>query len=123
MSQLNSPLMISVEPEVKTEDSTTIQNKDQILNIDTAIERAEHALNGKHNGHPPKLEYFMHPDGHLALAHVIQIQNENLGTWVEGYIDAHSGELLSSNNFVCHWKLDQLWKPLRFLSYFWIHFR
>ena len=81
---------------------TNIHNVNQILHIDTAIERAEHAMNGNHNGHPPKLEYFLHPDGHLALAHVIQIQNENLGTWVEAYIDAHSGDHLSSNNFVCH---------------------
>ena len=96
--QFTNPLIIFVT----TEDFITSGNVDQILHIDTAIERAEDALNGKHNGHPPKLEYFLHPDGHLALAHVIQIQNENLGTWFKGFIDAYSGELLSSFNFVCH---------------------
>ena len=48
-------------------DFTKIHDVNQILHIDTAIERAEHAMNGNHNGHPPKLEYFLHPDGHLAL--------------------------------------------------------
>ena len=100
MSQFTSPLMISVEAKVK--DFATIQSVNQILHIDTAIERAEHVLNGNHNSHPPKLEYFLHPDGHLALAHVIQIQNEKLGTWVDAFIDAYSGDLLTSINFVCH---------------------
>ena len=97
MSQFTSLLMIFLG-----KNFTKIHNANQILHIDSAIERAEHAMNGNHNGHPPKLEYFLHPDGHLALAHVIQIQNENLGTWVDAFIDAHSGDHLSSINYVCH---------------------
>ncbi|PPQ80423.1 hypothetical protein CVT24_000803 [Panaeolus cyanescens] len=48
------------------------------------------------------LEYLARDDGSVALAHVIQLRNETLGTWYEVFIDGHSGEVLSINNFVAH---------------------
>ncbi|TFK72838.1 hypothetical protein BDN72DRAFT_855212 [Pluteus cervinus] len=61
---------------------------------------AEKALNGKYNDHPPSLEYFAKEDGTAVLTHVIEIQNEEAGTWYEAFIDAHSGELVSVTDFV-----------------------
>jgi len=46
------------------------------------------------------VEYISKPDGSAALAHVIQIVNEQAGTWYEAFVDAHSGELLSVTDFV-----------------------
>lgn len=63
---------------------------------------AEQSLYGTYNGHPTKLEYLANPNGHLSLVHVIQIQNETAGTWYEAFLDAHSGQHLSSTNFVSH---------------------
>jgi extracellular elastinolytic metalloproteinase len=68
--------------------------------VEKAIPKAEQALHGKFNGHPPTVEYLAQGDGSVALAHVIQIQNEEAGTWYEAFVDAHSGKLLSITNFV-----------------------
>ncbi|PPQ81903.1 hypothetical protein CVT24_009473 [Panaeolus cyanescens] len=46
------------------------------------------------------LEYLARDDGSVALAQVIQLRNETLGTWYEVFIDGHSGEVLSINDFV-----------------------
>lgn len=64
------------------------------------IPKAEEALEGKYNGHPAALEYLARPDGTVSLTHVIQIRNEEAGTWYEAFVDAHSGEILSVTNFV-----------------------
>ncbi|KAL0948150.1 hypothetical protein HGRIS_010766 [Hohenbuehelia grisea] len=68
--------------------------------LSDAIAKAEDLLDGKHNDHPPTLEYIVLQDGSAALAHVIQIQNEEAGIWVEAFIDAHENELLSVTDFV-----------------------
>ena len=65
-----------------------------------AIITAEHDFNGLHNGHPTKLEYYARPDGSVALVHVVQIQNDKEGTWVEVYVDAHFSNVVGSTNFV-----------------------
>lgn len=65
-----------------------------------AIITAEHDFNGLHNGHPTELEYYAKPDGSVALVHVVQIQNDKEGTWVEVYVDAHSSSVVGSTNFV-----------------------
>ena len=70
------------------------------ISISDAIPRAEAALNGKYNNHPPTLEYFAKADGTAVLAHVIQIENDTLGTWFEAFVDAHSGDLVSVTDFV-----------------------
>jgi extracellular elastinolytic metalloproteinase len=68
--------------------------------LDDAICTTEAALEGTFNGHPAMLEFLVCEDGSLALTHVMQIQNEETGVWVEVFVDAHSGDLLSITDFV-----------------------
>ncbi|KAG5638544.1 hypothetical protein H0H81_012045 [Sphagnurus paluster] len=70
------------------------------LSVEAVIPTAEAALEGKYNGHPATLEYLARPDGSVALTHVVQIQNEETGTWYEAFVDAHSGEVLTVTDFV-----------------------
>ncbi len=66
----------------------------------SAIIAAEQDFRGAYNGHPTKLEYYVKPDSTVALVHVIQIQNDNTDVWVEAYVDAHSGDIVGSADFV-----------------------
>ncbi|KAG6873511.1 hypothetical protein C0995_014779 [Termitomyces sp. Mi166 len=70
------------------------------LPAEAVIPSAEDLLDGKYNGHPTSLEYLVRPDGSVALAHVIQIQNDESGSWYEAFMDAHSGDLLSITDFI-----------------------
>lgn len=76
-------------------------DKSPRINIRDAISAAERRLNGTHNGHPTKTQYLATSNGHLALVHAIQIENDDLGTSYEAFVDAHSGQLLSLTDFVC----------------------
>jgi extracellular elastinolytic metalloproteinase len=64
-----------------------------------AIDAAQRALNGTHNGHPPTVEYFAKDDGSVALTHAFQVTDER-GAWYEAFVDAHSGELVSVTDYV-----------------------
>ncbi|KAI9434877.1 Fungalysin metallopeptidase-domain-containing protein [Lactarius indigo] len=57
-------------------------------------------LDGTHNGHPATLEFLIQPDGSAVLTHVIQIQNEAAGTWVQAFVDAHANKVVSVTDFV-----------------------
>jgi extracellular elastinolytic metalloproteinase len=70
------------------------------ISVEAATATAEMALDGKFNNHPTTIEYLARADGSVALTRVIQIRNEDAGTWVEAFIDAHSGQLLSITDFV-----------------------
>ncbi|KAJ3486318.1 hypothetical protein NLI96_g4331 [Meripilus lineatus] len=70
------------------------------INVQDAIQRAEAAVNGTYNQHPPTIEYVAKENGSVVLAHVLQVENEHSGAFVEAFIDAHSGELTHLNNFV-----------------------
>ncbi|KAH9164614.1 Fungalysin metallopeptidase-domain-containing protein [Lactarius sanguifluus] len=70
------------------------------VSLNEAIATAEKALDGTHNGHPATLEFLIQPDGSAVLTHVIQIQNESAGTWVEAFVDAHSNKVVSVTDFV-----------------------
>ncbi|KAG6845471.1 hypothetical protein H0H87_008831 [Tephrocybe sp. NHM501043] len=72
------------------------------LSVKDIIPIAEKVLDGKYNGHPPTLEYFAQPDGTAVLTHVVQIQNEDLGTWYEAFVDAHDGQFRSLTDFVAY---------------------
>jgi len=67
------------------------------IQVATAIELVERAFPGAYNGHPTKLEYYAQPDGSVVLVHVIQVQGHD--TWFQVYVDAHSGQVVSSTNF------------------------
>ncbi|KAF8970318.1 Fungalysin metallopeptidase-domain-containing protein [Flammula alnicola] len=70
------------------------------ITVEAAIASAEAALGGKYNDHPATLEYVVKADNSAALTHVVQIQNDTTGAWVEAFIDAHSGELVTITDFV-----------------------
>ncbi|KAJ7579596.1 Fungalysin metallopeptidase-domain-containing protein [Mycena floridula] len=70
------------------------------VDLESAISTAEAALTGSHNAIPPTIEYLVKADGTVALTHVIQIQNDKVGSWFEAFVDAHSGELISVVDFV-----------------------
>ncbi|KAF8649622.1 hypothetical protein AX16_005711 [Volvariella volvacea WC 439] len=70
------------------------------LSLEDVIPQTEEALGGKYNGHPAALEYLARPDGSAALVHVFQVQNDAEDLWVEAFVDAHTGELLSLTDFV-----------------------
>ncbi|KAG5644069.1 hypothetical protein DXG03_009159 [Asterophora parasitica] len=70
------------------------------IDVKSVIAKAEAALDGKYNDHPPSLEYLARPDGSVALTHVVQIRNEEADTWYEAFVDAHSGDILSVTDFV-----------------------
>ena len=72
------------------------------FSINAAISAAQDQLGGLRNDQPAKLRYLANPHGHLALVHAFQIQNDDAGIFYEAFVDAHSGKLLSLNNFVCY---------------------
>ncbi|CAA7257428.1 unnamed protein product [Cyclocybe aegerita] len=79
---------------------TSVAPSTPSIELSAAIPMAEQALNGKFNEHPASLEYFAKADGTAVLTHVIQVENEELGTFFEAFVDAHSGELVSVTDFV-----------------------
>jgi extracellular elastinolytic metalloproteinase len=72
------------------------------VSLDSLVPSLETQLDSKLHSHPPTLEYLIRPDNSVALTHVAQFQNKDLGTWVEAFTCAHSGELLSVTDFVAH---------------------
>ncbi|CAA7257402.1 unnamed protein product [Cyclocybe aegerita] len=78
----------------------SIAPKAPTLSVEKAIAAAEQTLNGKYNDHPATLEYVVKADNTAVLTHVVQIENDETGAWVEAFIDAHSGELVSVTDFV-----------------------
>jgi extracellular elastinolytic metalloproteinase len=70
------------------------------LSLEDAIAKAETMLGGKFNEWPATLEFIAKEDGSVALAHVVQIQNDETGAWIEAFIDAHSGDLVHVTDFV-----------------------
>ncbi|KAL0063546.1 hypothetical protein AAF712_009555 [Marasmius tenuissimus] len=82
-----------------------IANSNPILEVNSAIAKAEEVLQGKKNTIEPILEYLLLEDGSTALVHAIEIQNwreRETKTWYKAYVDAHSGKLVSINDFVSH---------------------
>lgn len=82
------------------EPTAKIASSTPSLSVTDAIAKAEELIDGQHNDHPPTLEFLALQDGSVALTHVIQIQNDETGAWVEAFIDAHTGELHSVTDFV-----------------------
>ncbi|KAK1230128.1 hypothetical protein PQX77_006790, partial [Marasmius sp. AFHP31] len=92
-----------------------IADPNPTLDVNSAIARAEEVLQGKKNTVEPTLEYLVLEDGSAALVHVIQIQNwqgRETKTWYRAYVDAHSGKVVSMNDFVSHasYKVLPIWK-------------
>ncbi|KAJ8073404.1 hypothetical protein PM082_011679 [Marasmius tenuissimus] len=84
-------------------DTKNIASSKPTFDLSEAIRVAEDFLECTHNGDvEPTLEYLARPDGSVALAHVIQVRNEEDHTWYEAFVDAHDGKTLHINDFVAH---------------------
>ncbi|RDB18741.1 Extracellular metalloproteinase mep [Hypsizygus marmoreus] len=83
-------------------DITNIADSKPTIDVESIIPKVEEALEGKFNNHTPAVEYLAKEDGSVALTHVLQVQNEEAGTWFEAYVCAHTGEILSVTDFVAH---------------------
>jgi extracellular elastinolytic metalloproteinase len=70
------------------------------VSLEDAITTAENTLGGKFNEHPPTLEYVALKDGSVALAHVVQVQNDATGAWYEAFVDAHANKVQTVTDFV-----------------------
>ncbi|KAF8624943.1 hypothetical protein AX17_006969 [Amanita inopinata Kibby_2008] len=79
---------------------TKIASSKPTVSLEDAIASAEKTVDGKYNSHPTTLEFLVLQDGSVALTRVIQIKNEQSGTWYEAFVDAHSGKVLSVTDFV-----------------------
>jgi extracellular elastinolytic metalloproteinase len=73
----------------------------------TAIAAAEAALDCTYDSHPTSLQYLANPDGSASLVHVIQVKNDDAGKYYQAHVDAHSGKLLSTVNFVAEATVSQ----------------
>lgn len=80
--------------------AATIPSTTPSINLQEAITRAESVVNGTYNQHPATLEFVAKQDNSVALAHVLQIENEHTGAWVEAFVDAHSGDVVHMTDFV-----------------------
>lgn len=72
------------------------------ITVASAITTAQTALKGTYNGFPTTIEYLVQEDGSVALTYVIQVRDKKAGIWAEAFVDAHSGQFLSSTNFVTY---------------------
>ncbi|KAL0581125.1 hypothetical protein V5O48_000914 [Marasmius crinis-equi] len=70
------------------------------VSAEDAAKTAEQTLGGSKNDIATALQYLARPDGSVALVHAIQIQNEDDQSFAEAYVDAHSGKVISMNDFV-----------------------
>ena len=68
------------------------------ITAQAAIASAEAKLDAKHNGSPTTIEFFAKDNGEVALAHVVQVENND--HWFETFVDAQTGEILGANDFV-----------------------
>ncbi|KAF9026007.1 hypothetical protein BDZ89DRAFT_1067853 [Hymenopellis radicata] len=80
-------------------DTSNIADSTPTIDVQSAISTVEDQLDGTFNGYTA-LNYLSLADGSVALTHAIQVQNEETNAWLEAYVDAHTGELLSVVDFV-----------------------
>lgn len=85
------------------------------VSLASVLEGIEEILDGKYNGHPPRLVYLVRPDGSFALVHGVQIGNVEANTLYEAFVDAHSGVLLSATDFSSEASYRVLPPPKQFL--------
>jgi extracellular elastinolytic metalloproteinase len=70
------------------------------IDKNAAIAAAEAALGCTHDSYPTSLQYLANPDGSASLVHVFQLKNDEVGKYYQAHVDAHSGKLLSTVDFV-----------------------
>ncbi|KAG2003700.1 extracellular elastinolytic metalloproteinase [Coprinopsis cinerea AmutBmut pab1-1] len=82
--------------------STRIADPSPTVSWRSVLPQIEESLDATYNNANATLEYFVKPGGDVALTHIIQLQNKESGAFYEALIDAHSGDLISVNDFVAH---------------------
>ncbi|KAF9008271.1 metallo proteinase 10 [Cyathus striatus] len=80
--------------------SASIADPTPSLTWKSVLKGTERTLDATYNGIAPSLEYYVMSDGSVRLTHVIQVQNAEMGGFLEAYVCAHSGEVLSVTDFV-----------------------
>ncbi|KAJ7895239.1 Fungalysin metallopeptidase-domain-containing protein [Mycena olivaceomarginata] len=80
--------------------TTNVASSTPTVSLEDAIASAERTLDGTFNEHPPTLEFLALEDGSVRLTHVMQIQNAETNAWLEAFVDAHTGDVLSVTDFV-----------------------
>jgi len=70
------------------------------VHISAAIRTAEETFGAAYNDYPTTLGYYAQWDGSVALVHVVHVQDVDNAIWLQVHVDAHSGEVLSSINFI-----------------------
>ncbi|KAF5312513.1 hypothetical protein D9619_002331 [Psilocybe cf. subviscida] len=66
----------------------------------SVIAKVEAAFDANYNQWPTSVHYLAQADGSAKLVHSIQMQNKEVNSWYEVYVDAHSGDILSVTDFV-----------------------
>ncbi|PIL32531.1 hypothetical protein GSI_05234 [Ganoderma sinense ZZ0214-1] len=82
------------------------------ISVTDAIAKAESQLAGEYNGHPTTLEFVAKEDGSVALAHVVQIQDDDQDMWVEAFVDAHTGDIVHLTDFGAHASASPVYRAL-----------
>jgi extracellular elastinolytic metalloproteinase len=62
------------------------------------------------------VEYLVNADNTASLIHVVQVQNQEKGTWYEAFVDAHSGKFVSSIDLVANAAVRRQWVPVIYYS-------
>ena len=83
---------------------SVLASPEPAVSVTEAISTAEEQLDGSYdeNFPAPQLEYLVKDAGSVALTHTFQVRNAKAGTWVQAFVDAHTGELVSVTDYVAH---------------------
>ncbi|TFK72841.1 hypothetical protein BDN72DRAFT_926148 [Pluteus cervinus] len=79
---------------------TTFANSTPTLSLESVVPQTENLLQAKLYDSEPTIEWVARPDGSAALAHVFQLRDDDTNAWMEAFVDAHSGDLLTVTDFV-----------------------
>ncbi|KIY68719.1 hypothetical protein CYLTODRAFT_430790 [Cylindrobasidium torrendii FP15055 ss-10] len=92
-------------------DASNIADSTPSIAVEDVIADVEEKLDGKFNGYK-SVSYLARDDGSIALTHAIQIQNEDVNSWYEAFVDAHTGELINVIDFVndLSYRVLPIWK-------------
>lgn len=113
---LSPPSLNHQFPSTDETHTASIASSTPSVSLADAIATAEKSLDGQFNQHPATLEFFVKDDGSVVLTHVVQIQNDATGTWVEAFVDAHANVVVSITDFVAKASVTSLLTEATLLS-------
>ncbi|KAJ7697318.1 hypothetical protein B0H14DRAFT_3655942 [Mycena olivaceomarginata] len=80
--------------------TTNVASSTPIVSLEDTIASAEQTIDGTFNEHPPTLQFLALEVLSVRLTHIMQIQNSETNAWLEAFVDAHTGDVLSLTDFV-----------------------